>query len=207
MKGYAAHLEEVHAAHTDLFLFSEQCALDVDRLQRLEGDEVWVLLLLTGSSSYLWFDQEHHPRNVELCGVLRRHFQTLNFVICPTSGSARDAWVASNTSLRSIPNSHAFQGSNLSLWDGFDPDLHSNRDICRVMQEREQEETHRPSPETRLGTSRCWSVFFAACIMANCAYLWKLCGEVVGLKEDLDAARAGMEECHRTLHAERQNHQ
>ena len=215
LKGYAAHLEEAHAAHAELFLFSEQDGLDVDRLHRLEGDEAWVLLLLTGSSSYLWFDQEHHPRNLELCSVLRQRFQRINFVICPTSNSARDTWLASNTSLQSILGS-AFQG-NESLWDRFDPGFVSNRGICRLIQERQQEETQRP-PETRLGTSRWLSVFFTAGLIAGCAYgayLWndrnRLRGEVVRLREDLDAVRAGMEEyqiaCRRSLRAERQDHQ
>ena len=198
LKGYAAHLEEAHAAHAELFLFSEQDGLDVDRLHRLEGDEAWVLLLLTGSSSYLWFDQEHHPRNLELCSVLRQRFQRINFVICPTSNSARHAWLASNTSLQSILGS-AFQG-NESLWDRFDPGFVSNRGICRLIQERQQEETQRP-PETRLGTSRWLSVFFAAGLIAGCAYVAYLWNDRNRLQQILNANEAKLEVLQRRLEA------
>ena len=49
-----------------------------------------VLLLATSQSSYLWFDPEHSPRNVELCTTLQRRLGgRINFVVCPTTQSAR----------------------------------------------------------------------------------------------------------------------
>ena len=120
----------------ELFLFSEQCELDVDKLTHKLGEisdsaqvsAVSVLLMLTGSSSYLWLDPEHHPKNVKLCAMLKHHFpNSLKFVICPTSKATQDAWEAQSSKPRNIFGS--FWDNNMSVWDGFDRDADSN---CQI---------------------------------------------------------------------------
>ena len=80
-----------------LFHFSENADLDLQTLQQELGQSgsvvVWVVLLATGSSSSLWFDREHCPRNVELCRCLLDDLHLdLNFVVCPTSDTAKETW-------------------------------------------------------------------------------------------------------------------
>ena len=58
--------------------------------------EVSILFTITASSSFLFFDQEHHPRNVELCSELKRFhlthpFDKVNFITCPTTKEAMKA--------------------------------------------------------------------------------------------------------------------
>ena len=55
-----------------------------------ENARASVLLLATSQSSYLWFDPEHSPRNVELCTTLQRRLSgRIRFIVCPTTQSAR----------------------------------------------------------------------------------------------------------------------
>jgi len=58
--------------------------------------EVSILFAITASSSFLFFDQEHHPRHVELCSELKRFdskhpFVRVNFITCPTTKEAMKA--------------------------------------------------------------------------------------------------------------------
>ena len=88
-----------------LFHYSEQDGLDADALeaQVLSASEVSVLLLATAASSYLWFDAEHCPRNVELCTILKNFPEIrVNFVVCPTTNSARDGWQQHQSDLQSV---------------------------------------------------------------------------------------------------------
>ena len=96
---YERHLKQKGDGPVELILFSEQEDLNVKVLvDKLHGSsssaQVSILLMLTGSSSYLWLDREHHPKNVELCTMLKRFSRRLNFVICPTSRATRDEWEA-----------------------------------------------------------------------------------------------------------------
>ena len=64
-------LTEPADTQVELFHFSEHECLDMRKLDEAinenENARASVLLLATSQSSYLWFDPEHSPRNVELC--------------------------------------------------------------------------------------------------------------------------------------------
>eukprot|EP00438_Fugacium_kawagutii_P013202 Skav224756 [mRNA] locus=scaffold4210:32575:33656:- [translate_table: standard] len=137
LKSYEHRLNEDAYAKVTLFRFSENDELDGDKLtQRLDEDAEYcqasVLLLLTGAASYLWLDPEHHPRNVELCTMLKNRFPQLNFVICPTSPAAQQEWEAHPQQLRPIFGKF-FNGNNVTTWDGFDSDAVSSSEICNLI--------------------------------------------------------------------------
>ena len=109
-----------------LFHFSEQNWLDTDTLgEHLLSStvsEVTVLLLATAASSYLWFDEEHCPRNVELCTFLKSHSVNVKFVVCPTTKSARDAWEQHTPNLSSVFKDFLPETGIVDVWPDFDPD-------------------------------------------------------------------------------------
>ena len=85
------------AEQVQRFHFSENAELDLNlldkKLRQHRSPVIWVLLLATGSSSHLWFDPEHCPKHLELCRHLRDGLGfDLNFVVCPTSTTARQGW-------------------------------------------------------------------------------------------------------------------
>ena len=106
--------------------FSEQNWLDTDTLgEHLLSSavsEVTVLLLATAASSYLWFDEEHCPRNVELCTFLKSHSVNVKFVVCPTTNSARDAWEQHTPNLPSVFGEFLPETGIVDVWPDFDPD-------------------------------------------------------------------------------------
>ena len=133
---YERHLKQKGDGPVELFLFSEPEDLNVKVLaDKLNGSsscaQVSVLLMLTGSSSYLWLDWEHHPKNVELCTMLKRFPRKLNFVICPTSRATRDEWEAQSSQAPGIFGD--FWDNNVSVWDGFDRDVASKNQICSLI--------------------------------------------------------------------------
>ena len=87
-------LTEPADTQVELFHFSEYECLDMRKLDEAinenENARASVLLLATSQSSYLWFDPEHSPRNVELCTTLQRRLSgRIRFIVCPTTQSAR----------------------------------------------------------------------------------------------------------------------
>ena len=87
-------LTEPADTQVELFHFSEHECLDMRKLDEAinenEHAQASVLLLATSQSSYLWFDPEHSPRNVELCTTLQRRLSgRIRFIVCPTTQSAR----------------------------------------------------------------------------------------------------------------------
>ena len=133
---YERHLKKKGDGPVELFQFSEQEDLNVNVLaDKLNGSsscaQVSVLLMLTGSSSYLWLDREHHPKNVELCTMLKRFPRKLNFVICPTSRATRDEWETQTSQAPGIFGD--FWDNNVSVWDGFDRDVASKNQICSLI--------------------------------------------------------------------------
>ena len=105
--------------------FSEQNGLDTDTLgEHLFSSavsEVTVLLLVTGESSYLWFDKVHCPNNVELCTFLKSHSVNVKFVVCPTTKSARDAWEQHTLNLPSVFGEFLPETGIVDVWPDFDP--------------------------------------------------------------------------------------
>jgi len=108
LAGYAQSLTNQSAAEVKLFHFSEQedkdtKGLDTRKLiealyQNASQDpcEVSILFPITASSSFLFFDQEHNPRHVELCSELKSFhlihpFDKVNFITCPTTREAMQA--------------------------------------------------------------------------------------------------------------------
>ena len=103
LAGYAESLKNQSPAEVKLFHFSEQEGLDTMKLiealhENVSRDpcEVSILFTITASSSFLFFDQEHHPRHVELCSELKRFhlthpFDKVNFITCPTTKEAMKA--------------------------------------------------------------------------------------------------------------------
>jgi hypothetical protein len=105
--------------------YSELDGLDADALeaQVLSASEATVLLLATAASSYLWFDPEYCPRNVELCTILKNfpHIR-VNFVVCPTTNSARDGWQQHQPDLRRVFGRFLPGRRRLHTWTDFDPE-------------------------------------------------------------------------------------
>ena len=108
LAGYAQSLTNQSAAEVKLFHFSEQedkdtKGLDTRKLiealyQNASQDpcEVSILFPITASSSFLFFNQEHNPRHVELCSELKSFhlihpFDKVNFITCPTTREAMQA--------------------------------------------------------------------------------------------------------------------
>ena len=126
----------------ELFHYSEQDGLDTDALEAhllsSAVSEVSVLLLATAASSYLWFDPEHCPRNVELCTILKKHPEIrVNFVVCPTTESARDGWQQHVSDLQSIFGDFLPEIGKVDLWTDFDPEQDLGQErmgslICRA---------------------------------------------------------------------------
>ena len=86
---YRDSLRETVDGKVKLFYFSEDEPLDMrkvdEEINENEHAQASVLLLVTGQSSLLWFDQEHNPRNLELCTTLKNRLDgRINFVVCPT---------------------------------------------------------------------------------------------------------------------------
>jgi len=123
-----------------LFHYSEQDGLDTDALeaQVLSASEATVLLLATAASSYLWFDPEHYPRNVELCTILKKFPEIrVNFIVCPTTNSARDGWQQHQSDLQSVFGDFLPESGKVDLWTDFDPEQDPEQEqiqslICRA---------------------------------------------------------------------------
>eukprot|EP00438_Fugacium_kawagutii_P013201 Skav224755 [mRNA] locus=scaffold4210:25644:28742:- [translate_table: standard] len=149
LQGYERHLKDKGEVTVDLFLFSENHELDVDKLtdklnQSAVSSQVSVLLLLTGAASYLWLDPDHNPKNVDLCTMLKHRFpQKLNFVICPTSGDTRKAWESDAPQLQN----EFFDGSNLSVWDGFDRDVASTSPVLSLKLDKSSKDLVQPKKD------------------------------------------------------------
>mmetsp|Transcript_56999 Transcript_56999/g.90348 ORF Transcript_56999/g.90348 Transcript_56999/m.90348 type:complete len:247 (+) Transcript_56999:56-796(+) len=127
LAGYAQSLRGQSDVQLQLFHYSEQDGLDSDALEAQllssGAPEVSVLLLATAASSYLWFDPEHYPRNVELCTILKKFAEIrVNFVVCPTTNSARDGWQQHVSDLQSIFGDFFPEAGKVDTWTDFDPE-------------------------------------------------------------------------------------
>ena len=137
-----------------LFHYSEQDGLDADALeaQVLSASEVSVLLLATAASSYLWFDAEDCPRNVELCTILKNFPEIrVNFVVCPTTNSARDGWQQHQSDLQSVFGDFLPETGKVDTWTDFDPeqDIDTEQILSltrRVARPLNHQDIHQPPP-------------------------------------------------------------
>lgn len=126
-----------------LFHYSEQDGLDTDALEAhilsSGAAEVSVLLLATAASSYLWFDPEHYPRNVELCTILKNFPEIrVNFVVCPTTNSARDGWQQHVSDLQSVFGAFFPETGKVDTWTDFDPEQGLGQEQIRSLIYRAQ---------------------------------------------------------------------
>ena len=145
LKSYEQHLKKEGEVSVELFRFSEQSDLDVDKLtHRLDETSgfarvsaVSVLLPLTGESSYMWLNSEHNPKHVKLCEKLQERFpKKLNFVICPTSNDTREKWEANHSQPKSIFGD--FFDDNVLVFRGFKDDVVSDSHVWELMCEEGQ---------------------------------------------------------------------
>ena len=126
-----------------LFHYSEQDGLDAAALEAhilsSGAAEVSVLLLATAASSYLWFDPEHYPRNVELCTILKKFAEIrVNFVVCPTTNSARDGWQQHQSDLGSVFGDFLPETGKVDTWTDFDPEQGLGQEQIRSLIYRAQ---------------------------------------------------------------------
>ena len=139
LAGYAQSFRGQFDAQVELFHYSEQDGLDADALeaQVLSASGASVLLLAT--SSYLWFDPEHYPRNVELCTILKKFAEIrVNFVVCPTTNSARDGWQQHVSDLQSVFGGFFPETGNVDTWTDFDPEQDLGQEQIRSLIYRAQ---------------------------------------------------------------------
>ena len=196
MWSYEGHLKEKGDGPVELFQFSEQEDLNVNVLaDKLNGSssssQVSVLLMLTGSSSYLWLDREHHPKNVELCTMLKRFPRKLNFVICPTSRATRDEWEAQSSQAPGIFGD--FWDNNVSVWDGSDRDVASKNQICSLIcTEGKSKKDVGEKPSARNRFSLGWPLVLGICALElwYIAHLHMTLGAERGQVEKLQGERA-----------------
>eukprot|EP00435_Cladocopium_sp_Y103_P047050 s2865_g13.t1 len=152
LAGYAQSLRGQPQVRVHLFHYSEQDGLDTDALEAhiLSAPEVSVLLLATAASSYLWFDPEHCPRNVELCTILKRFREIrVNFIVCPTTESARNGWQQHLSDLQGVFGDFLPETGRVDLWTDFDPEQDLEQEqirslICRMqhLQSLQCQEVH-----------------------------------------------------------------
>ncbi|CAE7705676.1 unnamed protein product [Symbiodinium sp. CCMP2456] len=192
-----------------LFQFSENAALDLQTLKHELGQcgavEVWVVVLTTGSSSYLWFDQEHHPHNVELCRCLRDDLQLeLNFAVCPTSEKAKDDWPDAGTLQLTDRHQKVFhqfwpagQGS-VKVWHGFSSqETLPKASIVSLIYNPGVPAVAPTYPSKR--TLSCRAVFTVAAVCLNLV----LAGCLYGLHEREVLTRESLERLSKNLQEER----
>ena len=214
----------------ELFQFSEQSALDIGKLKKSfssrSASNVSVLLLAIENASYLWFDKEHSPRNVELCAALRELFPgQIKFVVCPTSKKAGDAWKSHIG--RREPSSilgDSLRPSAVQEWHGFDPGQDcSKSNICSLTC-KEDQGNGAPAlrrPEKPRFAKQLTHALMAAVLLACVSALWvekgrteKLGGELTQLRADsaaekkqlqqkLDAAEKDLTHCRADSTAEK----
>ena len=214
---YERHLKQKGDGPVELILFSEQEDLNVKVLvDKLHGSsssaQVSVLLMLTWSSSYLWLDREHHPKNVELCTMLKRFPRKLNFVICPTSRATRDEWEAQSSQAPGIFGD--FWDNNVSVWDGFDRDVASKNQICSLIcTEGKSKKDVGEKPSARNRFSLGWPLVLGICALElwYIAHLHMTLGAERGQVEKLQGERAAtyaekekLEESLKTTQAEKE---
>ena len=154
LKSYEQHLKKEGEVSVELFRFSEQSDLDVDKLTHKLGETsgsanvlaVSLLLALTGESSYMWLNSEHNPKHVKLCAMLKQRFpKKLNFVICPTSNETREKWEANKSQPQNIFG--RFFDDNVSVFRGFKDDVASDSHIWELMCEGQVSDVVREKPE------------------------------------------------------------
>ena len=160
----------------ELFRFSEQSELDVDKLTHKLGETsgsanvlaVSLLLPLTGESSYMWLNEEHNPKHVKLCAMLKQRFpKKLNFVICPTSNETREKWEANKSQPQSIFG--PFFDDNVSVFRGFKDDVVSDCHIWELMCEGQVNDVVPEKPEkSKVPTLLMLGLF--AVLLAICGY-------------------------------------
>ena len=160
-----------------LFHYSEQDGLDSDALeaQVLSASEATVLLLATAASSYLWFDAEHCPSNVELCTILRQCPEIrVNFVVCPTTNSARDGWQQHSSDLQSVFRGFLPETSKVDTWTDFDSEQDTETEEILSLVRRGQ---HLQSLDSKVvdrqpRSGSCWKSF--AFVLLLCVASHKL---------------------------------
>ena len=177
-----------------LFHYSEQDGLDADALeaQVLSASEASVLLLATAASSYLWFDAEHCPRNVELCTILKNFPEIrVNFVVCPTTESARDGWKQHSSDLRGIFGDFLPERGRPDTWTDFNPEQDIETEQIRSLTHRvarplnHQDIHHPPANPWR------WQAAFAVLAMHSFWLQW----ESQTQKKQIVDLLAGAEKC------------
>ena len=221
LAGYAKCIGERCDNNVGLFHFSEQNWLDTDTLgEHLLSSAVsegTVLLLATAASSYLWFDEEHCPRNVELYTFLKSHSVNVKFVVCPTTKSARDAWEQHTPNLLSVFGEFLPMTGIVDVWPDFDPDHPvDSQQIRSLVHQVRQAHSSPPSKSKDHGEDLrsswfCGSLSFALVLFALIGYLWMQLESLQKLaeaekEERYIAAVAEVKRLNQTLVAEREQH-
>ena len=204
LAGYAKCIRE-RCDNVGLFHLSEQNWLDTDTLgEHLLSSavsEVTVLLLATAASSYLWFDEEHCPRNVELCTFLKSHSVNVKFVVCPTTKSARDAWEQHTPSLLSVFKHFLPVTGIVDVWPDFDPDHPvDSQQIRSLVHQVRPVHSSQPRKSQDLHDERsswfCGSLSFALVLFALFGYLWM---QLESLQKLAEASAAEVKRLNQTL--------
>ncbi|CAE7484969.1 unnamed protein product [Symbiodinium sp. CCMP2456] len=113
------------AAQIERFLFSEHFPVDMRQVdEAINEDETrthaFVLLIITGNSSYLWFNPSHCPRNVEPCATLKQRLGSrITFVVCPTTREAKASWSEHQRETQHI--FREFSSHPVEVWNDYDP--------------------------------------------------------------------------------------
>ena len=180
-----------------LFHYSEQDGLDADALeaQVLSASEATVLLLATAASSYLWFDAEHCPRNVELCTILRKNPKIrVNFVVCPTTESARDGWKQHSSDLQSVFGDFLPERGRPDTWTDFNPEQDIETEQIRSLARRvarplNHQDIHHHPPANPWR----WQAAFAVLAMHSFWSFWLQCESQTQKKQIADLLAAAEE--------------
>eukprot|EP00933_Yihiella_yeosuensis_P055544 TRINITY_DN54380_c0_g1_i1.p1 TRINITY_DN54380_c0_g1~~TRINITY_DN54380_c0_g1_i1.p1 ORF type:complete len:303 (-),score=29.13 TRINITY_DN54380_c0_g1_i1:211-1119(-) len=164
LAGYARSMEKRLLQQTTSFVYSEHTGINFARLdQHLpihDNGCATILLLATGSSSYLWFDKDHCPRTVEICSYLQESckIQTMRYVVCPTTPNARAGWMSKTSGETAsifrefLPDSK----EGVAVWNNFDPDLECQSEFLPVSLKIMVPKPVSESPAFQVPTVRSW---------------------------------------------------
>ena len=201
MAGFARSSRGQPDLQVELFHYSEQEKLDTKVLEAQVSSsgasEASVLLLATAASSYLWFDAEHCPRNVELCAILRRFPELrVNFIVCPTTESARVAWQQHQPDLESVFGEFLPETGKVDLWTHFDPDVElESQQICSLVCRSRNPSCSKPEAVHQQQSGLVWkavppvnvlvAVLLLVALLVLVAFKWQLRAKSTGLHATL----------------------
>ena len=188
-------LTEPADTQVELFHFSEHECLDMRKLDEAinenEHARASVLLLATSQSSYLWFDPEHSPRNVQLCTTLQRRLSgRIRFVVCPTTQSAKG--ICKELNKAKIFGNFLSGPVEVDEWE-FDPNLSLNQACVRslISDAPHQPATVRTGQQSCSCDSRCFGGIVAQMLMVLvctliCYMPFHICQTLTQMQRSLD---------------------